>query len=1093
MYEILVKAARIMKLTALFFFIALMNVYAVGKAQNVSLSLKNGSLEQVFKELQKQTGVKFLYNPEMMTRAAPVSIEARNEPIGTVLDKCFKDQPLTYTIFENNIVVKEKEPSFLDRIKAVFSRITVRGTVTDEKGQVMSGVTVHEKGANNGVNTEADGSFVLTVTDNALIEFSYIGYENLQLTAKQLIGMKTVRLHLINLSMNEVVVNKGYYTTSQALNTGNVSSVNSQTIEQQPVNNPLAALEGRVPGLLITQSTGLPGGGFAVQVRGQNSIANGNDPFYVIDGVPYMSSPVLAANNNLNPAGGNPLNFIDPRDIESIEVLKDADATAIYGSRGASGVILITTKKGKIGAPKIGINVYQGAGKITHAPKYVNTPQYIEMRREAFKNDGADPDPGIDYDLFNENGWDSTRTIDWQKVLNGGTAHYTDAQGSISGGNELTQYMVGLGYHRETTVFPGSTSDQKGSLHFNVATSSKDKRFKATLSGNYVYDQTALPVVEPMNQMMFLAPAAPNPLNPDGSLNWANGGWSYGNPFSYFKQPYSGRTTNLVTNMLLSYNITKGLELRTSLGFNNLQFDQTNLYPLSSIDPADGLTSGESEYNTANSRSWIIEPQLNYKLNIGKGQLSALAGTTFQQNFNQGTRLSADNFTSDALLSNLQAASTITVTSVTDITYKYNAVYGRLNYSWEDKYVVNLTARRDGSSRFGPGKQFADFGAVGAAWVFTKEQGLRDKLSFLSFGKLRASYGTSGNDQVADYTFFDRYNSTRYPYGNSQGLYPVSLYNPDLAWEVNKKMEIGVELGFLKDRINFTGSWYRNRSSNQLLGYPLSAVTGFTSITENLPAVVQNTGVEITLSATVVKSADFKWTAALNLTVPRNKLVAYPGLQNSSYRDKFIIGKPITIQRVYKFEGVDPQTGLYQVMGADGKLTSDPIPVTDAISTVNTTPSLYGGLQNSFTYGHFNLDFLFQFVKQTGLYFLYNDPGAYSSYEPVTVLDRWQKPGDKASIQRFSEDGSTNTAFTAGALSDQLYKNASFVRLKNLSFSYTLPSAWQHKLGLQNARIYMQGQNLLTFTPYKGYDPENQSESTLPPLRVWTLGLDITL
>jgi hypothetical protein len=343
------------------------------------------------------------------------------------------------------------------------------------------------------------------------------------------------------------------------------------------------------------------------------------------------------------------------------------------------------------------------------------------------------------------------------------------------------------------------------------------------------------------------------------------------------------------------------LDFRTSLGYTNMQMDQNNLFPLSSIDPLEGLTSGSSEINTANTRSWIIEPQLNYKLKVGRGQFSALVGATLQQNKNEGTNILADNFTSDALLSDVQAASTLTVLSVTDIVYKYNAVYGRLNYTYDDRYILNVTARRDGSSRFGPGKQFANFGATGAAWIFSKEKWVEDNLKFLSFGKLRASYGTSGNDQVPDYTFFDRYNSTKYPYGGTQGLYPVSLYNPDLAWEINKKLEFGLELGFLKDRLNFTSSYYHNRSSNQLLGYPLSAVTGFTSITENLPAIVQNTGWEFAVNASIIKSGKFTWSSSLNLTIPQNKLIAYPGLATSSYRNQFIIGQPITIQRVYKF------------------------------------------------------------------------------------------------------------------------------------------------------------------------------------------------
>ncbi len=273
----------------------------------------------------------------------------------------------------------------------------------------------------------------------------------------------------------------------------------------------------------------------------------------------------------------------------------------------------------------------------------------------------------------------------------------------------------------------------------------------------------------------------------------------------------------------------------------------------------------------------------------------------------------------------------------------------------------------------------------------------------------------------------------------------------------------------------------------------MSAVTGFTSITENLPAVVQNTGWEFTLNAAVIKNSKFKWSSSFNLTIPQNKLISYPDLASSSYRNRFIIGQPITIQRVYKFEGVNPETGLYQVMGADGKLTSSPIAITDAISIVDTAPKLYGGYQNSLSYGKLSLDFLLQFVKQTGVYYTYNSPVYFSTLEPVTVLQRWQKEGDNAPIQRFSQDGSADIALGAAAQSDQLYKDASFIRLKNLSLSYSLPGNWEHTLGLQNARIYLQGQNLFTITRYKGYDPENQSTFTIPPLKVWTLGLQITL
>ena len=1089
------KVLRIMKLTLFLFFIALMQVHAVSKAQNVTLSEKNVSLARLFKDIKDQTGVKFLYNPDMLEKGKKVSIEVINQPLKQVLDACFQNQPLSYTLFEGNIVVKEKEPSVIDRIKAAFESLTVQGTVSDDQNRPLPGVTVKEKGTDNIVVTDTKGDYKITVKDkNAVLTFSFIGYDPQEIVAKNLSTPGLVVLKPSTLNLKEVVINKGYYNTTRELNTGNVSSVSAKTISQQPVSNPLAALEGQVPGLFITQTSGAPGGGFIVQIRGQNSIANGNDAFYVIDGVPYTSSPQLQANNNINPAGGNPLNFLNPADIESIEVLKDADATAIYGSRGANGVILITTKKGKAGTQKIDFNVYEGVGKVTRTVKYLNTPQYLEIRNEAFKNDGASPDPGYDYDVLGGNGWDTTRTVDWQKMLIGNTAHYTDAQGSISGGDEFTQYLIGGGYHRETSVYPGQTSDQKASAHVSLSTESKNKRFKITFSGNYLADQTSLPDIDLTQVLTFLSPDTPNPRNADGSLNWANSTWGLdGNPLAFEYQPYKGHTDNLVSNVVLSYHILKGLDFTTNAGYTNTRTDEKLLNPLSSIDPGEGLTSGSSLFNNTSSHSWIIEPQLNYKLTKGKSSFNALIGTTFQQNTYSGTNILAQNFSSDALISDPQAASSITYLAATDILYKYNALYGRLNYTYDDRYIVNLTARRDGSSRFGPGKQFADFGAIGAAWLFTKEK-WTENWGFLSSGKLRASYGTSGNDQIPDYSFLDQYKPTSYPYGVAQGIYPKNFYNPDLAWEVNKKIEAGLELGFLQNRLLFTASYYRNRSSNQLLPYALSAVTGFSSIQENLPATVQNTGLELMLNAVIVKTNDFRWSSSVNLTVPRNKLIAFPGLATSSYSNQFIIGQPLTILKTFKYEGVDPQTGLYQFMGKDGQLTSEPIPLTDQINIVNTAPTLYGGYQNSFTYKHFSLDFFLQFVKQTGYNFLYNDePGAINTSEPVTVLNRWQKPGDNSTIQRFNQDGSVDLSSADATYSNLFYRDASYIRLKNLSFSYSIPVTWARYLGLQNGRLYLQGQNLLTITKFIGYDPENQSTQALPPLKVFTMGLQVTL
>jgi hypothetical protein len=312
-------------------------------------------------------------------------------------------------------------------------------------------------------------------------------------------------------------------------------------------------------------------------------------------------------------------------------------------------------------------------------------------------------------------------------------------------------------------------------------------------------------------------------------------------------------------------------------------------------------------------------------------------------------------------------------------------------------------------------------------------------------------------------------------YGGSQGLYPASFYNPMLAWEQNKKLELAMELGFLNDAINLSASYYRNRSGNQLVESPLSVVTGFPFISENLPAVVENKGWEFALNTVNIRKSNFRWTSSFNITFPRNKLISFPNFEASGYSERLIIGQPLTAAKAFKYAGVDPESGLYLFMGADGKPTTDPIPLVDDIAL---------------------LDFGPKFVKQQGMNYYYEHvgglPGTFSANQPVYALDRWQKEGDKARFQRYNQDYSTISSSNNAVMSDLQYGDASFIRLKNVALSYTLPAGWIKRLALQQARIYFQGQNMLTITNYKGYDPENRNYLVLPPLKVFTLGCQFT-
>ena len=358
--------------------------------------------------------------------------------------------------------------------------------------------------------------------------------------------------------------------------------------------------------------------------------------------------------------------------------------------------------------------------------------------------------------------------------------------------------------------------------------------------------------------------------------------------------------------------------------------------------------------------------------------------------------------------------------------YKYSAVFGRINYNWEDEYILDFTARRDGSSRFGPCKSISQFlTTAGGAWIFTQANFIRDQLTFLSFGeKIRGSYGTTGNDQIGDYTYLNLYSPLTglgVPYQGATSLTINGLSNPYLQWEETEKLSVGLDLGFFKDRILFNSTWFRNRSSNQLLSYALPVITGNTGILENFPATVQNKGWEFTLNTKNISNKNFSWTTTLTLTIPQNKLIAFPNLSTSTYANSLIIGQPVSISQVFRYSGVDPSTGVYLFADSSGKPTSSPNYLTDRTSLINTLPTFYGGFQNNFTYKGFHLDIFFQFVKQiksSGLSFGSNQPpGTFNTNQPVTMLKRWQQPGDMTTIQRYNSDYSLYDQFNDAAYS----------------------------------------------------------------------------
>ncbi len=898
----------------------------------------------------------------------------------------------------------------------------------------------------------------------------------------------------VNLALNdsplEEVIFRGYYFEKKLTQVGNVTKIKGDDIRNQPVNDPMLALQGRVAGLRITQFSGMPGAPPTIQLRGQNSIAGNNDPLYIVDGIQFPSTP-LSSFIGIGAIRVSPFNSLNPADIESIEVLKDADATSIYGARGANGVILITTRSAKAGKMRATVNIDAGVGKVTRKRKLMNTRQYLDMRYEAFNNDGIDwtqpdvfaPDLKI---------WDTTRYTDWQDVLIGNTANYLNADASLSGGNAITNYNVGINYNKATTVFPGNFYNQKYSAYINISNSSINKKFNSRISVSYVKDDHLMPSSD-ISGSIFLPPNAPALYDSIGNLNWENG--SFSNPLAGLKKRSTTSTANLITNLRLSYEIIKGLSFSSSFGYNAIILNQSTLTPSVAFSPAlSGLSSVRSSaFASVSRRTWNLEPQINYINNIGGGKLDFTTGVTVSETVGDEVGITAINFPSDAAIQNISSAVTVFGSNRFN-QYRYTALFGRINYNYEDRYIINITGRRDGSSRFGPNNRFGNFGAIGAGWVVSRERFVEKSLGFLSFGKLRASYGTNGNEPLLDYQYLSTYSSGP-EYLNVAVYSPTRIANPNYRWERQKKLEVGLELGFLNNRILLSTSFYRNNTLNQLVPYSLPAITGFESLVDNIPANIRNSGVELEINTVNVKSKHFSWSTSINLSIPRNVLVSYENLESSIYATRYEIGKSLFLSRKYHFTGVDPQTGLYQFedVNKDGVLTVDDL---QGINVV--TSKYFGGFQNTFSYKQFQLDFLFEFVKKNGTnhYFNSNLFGGTAN-QPVEVLHRWRKPGDISQYQAVSQNFGSQASSALDTYlfsSDGRIADASFIRLRNLSFSYNLPSFIQNKLRIQGLKFFVRCQNLLTFTKFRGGDPENGSTNTvIPPLRMATAGFSITL
>ncbi|WP_158286664.1 SusC/RagA family TonB-linked outer membrane protein [Chitinophaga sp. S165] len=1088
-----------MKLTIILLIFFLLQVRASSRAQSITLTMKDAPLKKVFAAIKKQSDYVVFYNQDVLTDTKPVSVTAYNTPLKELLEMILKDQPITFLIREKTIILSRKvvqppvqlSPS-LEVTPVEATRLLVKGIVTDTTGEPLVGASVKIKGTLNGTTTNGVGRFQIDAKPDDVLIISYMGYESREVKPGTYVIMALKPSHS---RLDEVQV-LAYGITTRRLSTGTISTIKAEEIARNPVVNVLEALKGRVPGMFIEQRTGQPGTPIDVTIRGKSTVLTSTQPLYIVDGVPYPSGGlpfIYASNTNLLLKGGNALDYLNPAMIESIDVLTDADATAIYGSRGGYGVVLITTKKGKGGKPVLNINAQTGVSVRGQSPRLLNLDQYLMLRREAFKNDNATPGPG-DLDL---NGtWPLDRNTNWMDIVAGASGKTSMFNVSYSGGVGNVNYLLAGNYNEQQSIQRNTGAYKSGGVNLNLNTTSPSGKVYLSLSGAYTSTLNDMLPVDFTNAVL-LAPNAPPIFLPDGNLNWEPG--ASGNDFKDFKSITRNQTNNLISTTEFKYMPVKGLTFRAVVGFNMLTGRQNLGYPSTYFDPSTNyITRGSLNLYTV--RTWNLDPNINYQFRLGRsGKLTATVGSTLVNKLSYNQSTNGFDFLSDDLLVNP------TFSAVNNLTTSYTQTPGRslsyfsiVNYNWADKYILNLNGRYDGSSKFGPRHRYGKFGSIGAAWIISSENWFKGVLPVVNFAKVRGSIGRTGGDAIPEYSYLNTFsNGTAYQGGVS--LFPTKLYNPDLHWERILKKELALSVEFLNGRIGLDVAHYKNRSENQLVALPVASTTGSTGLPINSGAVIVNRGYDITLNTTNIRSRNFTWKSTITFSVNKNTLVAYPTGQVLT-NINLVVGKSVQTIKVFDYAGVDPENGYYAfykdgVKGqwnfASGGALRDP---KDRTALMDLAPKYFGSMLNTVSYKGLSVNFVITFVDRIGRNMQGSQSlsaGVFNVNPSEYALNRWQKPGDQTNVQRASQSliaalQQYNFFNSSGA-----YSSTRFARLSSLNINYNLPSSlFKKRIG--NLSIFASGTNLLTISKYKDLDPDNLGAG-MAPLKKFTAGLNITL
>lgn len=1105
------RSSRRLWITLLFFCFTVTGFMQAANAvfaqTTVTATFKNATLSEVLWEVQRQTDFTFVYSTEEVKNVKVEKLIVNHEKIANVLDKCLKGSGLTYTVHDGVIAIKPV--SKVEEMAAPQQKTKLNGTVVDETGEAIIGANVIVKGTTNGCTTDLDGHFTLDVDHlPATLMVSYIGYTRQEI---KVTSAKTIKVEMApdNNLMDEVVIT-GYGTFKKSAYAGSAASVKGETLKDVPAISFKDLLQGNAPGVQFTSSSGQPGASSSLRIRGMGSFNASNSPLYVIDGVPMRSGTI---NTMSSDAGLDIMSTINSSDIESVTVIKDAAAASLYGSRAANGVVLITTKKGKAGKPSISLKADWGSSDFAMDYRPImggeERRQYIydglvagQIKKGKSEADAMAYADG-EIDDYAPVPW--CGYTDWDDVLFKKGNHQS-YEASLSGGTDRFKYYSSLSYLKQDGIAINSGLERiSGRLNVDFQATSKLK-----LGANVLFATVNQDVYSEGTSYSSPFYTSRNAVVPSDPIYNEDGSWNRDlirigdrNPLlsaTYdYQREYVTRTFNTIYG---EYEFIKDLKFKSTFSYDYVITkgkDWSDPRTSNGDDINGGMSKKYYEYN-----KMVWANQVSYKTSIARDHhIDALVGYEIDDQYRDYLSGYATNF---ATHDKNQISNGMKTESVVgnDTRTRMVSYLTRLNYDYKNKYYLGGSFRTDGSSRFQRDNRWGSFWSISGAWRIIEEKFMSPTKDWLTDLKIRASYGVNGT-LPSDYFGYMGLSSLTNGYLEQPGIIQSQLRNDDLQWETNYNLNLGLDFA-LWNRINVTLEYYTRTTKNLLMDRPISMTTGFSSYLMNI-GEVKNKGVELEISSTNIHTKDFSWNTTFNISHNKNKIVTLDGMQTEIKSGSQIrkVGKSYRTFYMIEFAGINPETGAPQFYTNDvdenGNYIKD---ITEEINKAHAIvldkhaePNAIGGLSNTLRYKWFDLNFMFSYQFGGYSYDNWAQKTEHGGNDleaniPSYYKDSWKKPGDVTKYELFYEKPSV--AMNKVTTTRRLH-STDFIRLKTLTFGFTVPKDWTRKIGIENVRLYASANNLWTWAAYDYYDPEAVSGGTAiwgtPPLKTVTFGINV--